>query len=82
MGGQSVCFQPYAKANNPKMGVEYDPEQDTSWSTYVDANSLYPNSMTYPLPYESYERVALCGDGITQVVKLMHRFRGATRPHI
>eukprot|EP00969_Alexandrium_andersonii_P271083 11981330-Alexandrium_andersonii.AAC.1 len=74
MGGQSVCFQPYAKANNPKMGDDYDPEQETSWITYVDANSLYPNSMTYPLPYEDYEKVELCGDGVAQALKLMRRF--------
>ena len=74
MGGQSVCFQPYAEANNPKMGAEYDPDIETSWITYVDANSLYPNSMTYPLPYSNYEKVDLCGDGIVQVLKLMHRF--------
>ena len=51
MGGQSLCFQPYAKANNEKMGEAYDPNEETSWITYVDANSLYPSSMTYPLPY-------------------------------
>ena len=30
--------------------------------------------MTYPLPYEGYERVELCGDGIAQALKLMRRF--------
>ena len=66
MGGQSVCFQPYAEANNPKMGAEYDPDIETSLITHVDANSLYPNSMTYPLPYSNFEKVDLCGDGIVQ----------------
>jgi hypothetical protein len=74
MGGQSVCFQPYAKANNEKMGEAYDPNEETSWITYVDANSLYPSSMTYPLPYEAYEKVELQGDGISQVKELIQDF--------
>ena len=74
MGGQSVCFQPFAKANNPKMGSAYGPNEETSWITYVDANSLYPSSMTYPLPYESYAKVELQGDGIAQALDLMRCF--------
>ena len=74
LGGQSVCFQPYAQANNPMMGESFNPNIETSWITYVDANSLYPCSMTYPLPYESYERVEVQGDGIAQVLELMQGF--------
>ena len=74
IGGQSVCFQPYSKANNPKMGSEYNPHEETTWITYVDANSLYPSSMTYPLPYESYEKVEVRDDGVAQALELMKRF--------
>lgn len=29
-----------AKANNPYMGAEYDPNVDTSFISYIDANNL------------------------------------------
>ena len=74
MGGQSVCFQPYAKANNPKMGNAFNPCEETTWITYVDANSLYPSSMTYPLLYEDYEKVEVLDDGVAQALELMRRF--------
>ena len=50
MGGQSVCFQPYAMANNPGMGEHYIPSQSTSWILYLDINSQYPEVMCGPLP--------------------------------
>jgi hypothetical protein len=74
MGGQSVCFQPYAKANTEKMGEAYNPDEETSWITYVDANSLYPSSMTYRIPYEAYEKVELQDDRISQVNELIQDF--------
>ena len=44
----------YAKANNPLMGNHYNPDEETSYITYVDANSLYPTAMIEPLPLTNF----------------------------
>ena len=108
-GGASVQFQPYAKANNPRVlrplsgefmatvltneraeilalherirrGDEsareeasaehekycaengFDWHKETSWISYVDANSLYPTAMVTNLPTGKYEKVPLTDD--------------------
>ena len=74
LGGQSVCFQPYGKANNEKMEDAYNPQEPKSWLTYLDVNSLYPDTMTKALPYDNYESVELVGNGIEQVIRLMQAY--------
>ena len=39
-GGISMASKRYAKANNPKV-QDYDPEKQTNYITYLDANNLY-----------------------------------------
>ena len=39
------------------MGDFYDPNQESSYITYVDANSLYPSVMVQPLPHTDIEFV-------------------------
>ena len=39
-GGISMVSQRHAKANNPRV-ERYDPTQQTSYITYLDANNLY-----------------------------------------
>ena len=39
-GGISMANKRYAKANNPKV-QDYDPEKQTNYITYLDANNLY-----------------------------------------
>ena len=51
-GGVSCMFTPYAKANNP-LCSDYDPDLHHSWIVDMDVNSLYPYTMTMPLPVGS-----------------------------
>ena len=41
-GGISMISHRYAKANDPRMGVEYDASKPIKTLMYLDANSLYP----------------------------------------
>jgi len=43
-GGVSCISHRYAKANTPEAG-EYNPEEDTSFITYLDCNNLYGTVM-------------------------------------
>ena len=54
-GGISMACQRYFKANNPKMGEDYDPSKSTSWISYVDATNLYGHSMSQYLPIRNYQ---------------------------
>ena len=52
-GGISTEMQRYAKANNPYLNV-YDPEKETSYILYLDANNLYGWAMSQPLPVGNF----------------------------
>ena len=54
-GGISMACQRYFKANNPKMGNEFNPSKPTSWISYVDATNLYGHSMSQYLPIGNYQ---------------------------
>ena len=47
----------YSKANNKEMGCLYDPNQESSFITFLDANSLYPSAMIQPLPHSELKFV-------------------------
>ena len=55
-GGISIITHRYAKANNPYMKF-YNPEDDTSYIMYLDANNLYGWAMIQPLPYGGFRWV-------------------------
>jgi len=57
-GGIAMAGHRYFKANNPKMGDDFDPSQPTSWISYVDANNLYGWAMSQFLPIGEYKWVA------------------------
>ena len=48
-GGISTDMQRYAKANNPYLHG-YDPDKETSYILFLDANNLYGWAMSQPLP--------------------------------
>ena len=50
-GGIAVITKRHAKANNPLIGAQYDPELPTSWISYMDANNLYGWALSQRLPY-------------------------------
>lgn len=53
-GGISQCSKRYSKANNKYM-EEYDPEKETKYLTYVDANNLYGYSLAQHLPLNNFK---------------------------
>jgi hypothetical protein len=54
-GGLTQCSTRHAVANNPYLPMTYDPEQETSYIMYKDANNLYAAAMCEPLPYGGFE---------------------------
>ena len=54
-GGISTISNRYAKANNPYTIDGYDPEQPTSYITYLDANNLYGLAQSQPLPVGDFQ---------------------------
>ena len=55
-GGISIITHRYAKANNKYM-KNYNPEDDTTYIMYLDANNLYGWAMIQPLPYGGFRWV-------------------------
>ena len=49
-GGITQAVHKYAPANNPYMGGKFDPNEDTTYLQYLDANNLYGWAMSQPLP--------------------------------
>ena len=49
-GGITQVVHKYAAANNPYMGDKFDPNEDTTYLQYPDANNLYGWAMSQPLP--------------------------------
>jgi hypothetical protein len=53
-GGIFQCSNRYARANNMYMGKNYNPEKDSTFLTYLDANNLYGLAMSKYLPYGGF----------------------------
>ena len=53
-GGITLSVHRRAKANNPYMGSEYDPDHPTRYLQYLDANNLYGWAMSQPLPARGF----------------------------
>ena len=56
-GGISMISNRYAKANDPRMGSDYNQNMPTKTILYLDANSLYPTAMCEPLPIDEFSMV-------------------------
>ena len=53
-GGQSVIFKKYCKANNKYLS-DFNPEEPSTYISYLDANNLYGVSMSCKLPISNFE---------------------------
>ena len=49
-GGITQAVHKYASANNKYMGDKFNPNEDTTYLQYLDANNLYGWAMSQPLP--------------------------------
>ena len=49
-GGITQAVRKYASANNQYMGDKFNPNEDTTYLQYLDANNLYGWAMSQPLP--------------------------------
>ena len=49
-GGITQAVHRYARANNKYMDEKYDPEKESSFLQYLDANNLYGWAMVQKLP--------------------------------
>ena len=56
-GGITQSVHKWAIANNPYMGCEYDPLQQTNYLQYLNANNLYGWAMSQPLPTGEFKWV-------------------------
>ena len=53
-GGQSVIFQKFCKANNKYLS-DYDPKENNTYISYLDANNLYGWAMSKKLPIDNFK---------------------------
>lgn len=53
-GGISQCSKRYEKANNKYMNTAYNPQEESNYLIYLDANNLYGHSMSQYLPWKDF----------------------------
>ena len=53
-GGVAMIVKRYAKANNPELEADFNPNLPTSYIIYLDANNLYGWAMSQFLPYRGF----------------------------
>ena len=53
-GGVAMIVKRYAKANNPELGKEYNPDLPTSYIIYLDANNLFGWAMSQSMPFKGF----------------------------
>ena len=54
-GGITQAVHRYASANNKYMGDVYNPNKESSYIQYLDANNLYGWAMSQPLPTSKFK---------------------------
>ena len=62
---QAVCK--YASANNNYMGDKFNPNEDTTYHQYLDANNLYGWAMSQPLPTGGFKWVDVNPNEISEL---------------
>ena len=70
-GGITQSVNRWAKANNPYMGSEFDPDEKTNYLQYLEANNLYG---WQPLPSRGFGWVDIKPDKISKLAK--HKSKG------
>ena len=66
-GGITQAVHKYAAANNPYMGEKFDPNKDTTYLQYLDANNLYGWAMSQLLPTGGFRWVDVNPNEISEL---------------
>ena len=66
-GGITQAVRKYTAANNPYMGDKYDPNENTTYLQYLDANNLYGWAMSRPLPAGGFRWVDVNPNEISEL---------------
>ena len=66
-GGITQAVRKYAAANNPYMRDKFDPNEDTTYLQYLDANNLYGWAMSQPLPTGGFRWVDVNPNEISEL---------------
>ena len=66
-GGIAQAVRKYASANNKYMGDKFNPNEDTTYLQYLDANNLYGLAMSQPLPTGGFKWVDVNPNEISEL---------------
>ena len=66
-GGITQAVRKYASANNKYMGDRFNPNEDTTYFQYLDANNLYGWAMSQPLPTGGFKWVDVNPNEISEL---------------
>ena len=66
-GGIIQAVHKYTTANNPYMGDKFDPNEDTTYLQYLDANNLYGWAISQPLPTGGFRWVDIEPNKISEL---------------
>ena len=65
--GITQAIHKYASANNKYMGDKFNPNEDTTYLQYLDANNLYGWAMSQPLPAGGFKWVDVNPNEISEL---------------
>ena len=66
-GGITQAVRKYASANNKYKGDKFNPNEDTTYFQYLDANNLYGWAMSQPLPTGGFKWVDVNSNEISEL---------------
>ena len=69
-GGITQSVHRWARANNPYMDSEFNPNKSSKYLQYLDANNLYGWAMSQPLPTGGFKWVKIKSEEISRLAEL------------